>query len=57
MTGRFEGNEFISPYGSGISKESNSLSFNENVFASCIEEGNISSPNLVPFPDAVRLYH
>jgi hypothetical protein len=42
LAGRFEDNEFISLYGTGISKESNSLSIKENLFATCIKEENIS---------------
>jgi len=55
MAGPFEDNKFIALYGSEISKIPNSFSFKENLFASFIEESNISRPNLVAFPDAAHL--
>ena len=48
---------FISLHGSGFSKESNSRSFSENLFASCVEKGNISRQNLLGFHEAARLEH
>jgi hypothetical protein len=53
----FEDNEFISLNGSGISKEPNSRLFNDNLFLSCVEEGNISGPHMVTLFDAARLEH
>jgi hypothetical protein len=42
LAGPFEENVFISLYENKISKESNTLLFNENLFTSSVEEGNIS---------------
>jgi len=40
-----------------MSKESDSLSFNENLFTYCVEERNISRTDFVAFPGSARLYH
>jgi len=55
LAGRFDVYEFVCIYGNGMSKESDSLSFNENLFAHCVEESNISRPDFVAFPDSARL--
>jgi len=57
LAGHFEDNGFISLHGSGFSKESNSRSFSENLFASCVEKGNISRQNVLGFHEAARLEH